>query len=186
MAKEYSSRKSCYWDNDTVYIWVNNTDYLVKSLPDGTNTLISPIDNKIINKIYNIIDNFMVFEEQYQINSEFFILAMYNYYSMEQIEEDPNHLFHFDKEIFYTKYISNLDHLSKYGLVLPPNTHIMELYYSQINLCNRKVKQIIFMHYEYYYLEWRDWYFVNNSEIISDPLGDYDHTPISNFLINIY
>ena len=120
MAAEYSSRSQCLWEDGTKYIWIDNTDYLVEILPNGTNTLISPIDSKLINQIYALIND-------------------------EQIKKDSN-------------------------------------------IYNKKANQLIFMYYENHYLEWRDWYFIKNGDkyiIISDPLGDYDHTPMEDYLNNI-
>ena len=55
MSKEYSSRAQCLWEDGTEYIQISNTDYLVEILPNGTNKLMSPIDTKLINQIYDVI-----------------------------------------------------------------------------------------------------------------------------------
>ena len=131
MSKEYSSRPQCLWEYGTKYIWISNTDYLVEILPDGTNKLMSPIDTKLINQIYDLT--------------------------------------------------------APTDLIAAPNEDIMDFYYSHLNMC-REAKQLIFMYYEYHYIEWRDWYFIKNGdkyEIISDPLGDYDHTPMANYLNDV-
>lgn len=131
MSKEYSSRPQCLWEDGTEYIWISNTDYLVEILPDGTNKLMSPIDTKLINQIYDIF------------NPTTLIAAL--------------------------------------------NGDIMDFYYSQLNLC-REAKKLIFMYYEYHYLEWRDWYFIKTGDkykIMSDPLGDYEHTPMANYLNDV-
>jgi hypothetical protein len=141
MSKEYSSRPQCLWKDGTKYIWINNTDYLVEILPDGTNKLMSPIDTKLINQIYDVI-------------------ALIPTASTNATALTPTN---------------------------SPNEDIMEFYYSQLNLC-REAKQLIFMYYENHYIEWRDWYFIKNGdtyEIVSDPLGDYDHTPMANYLNNV-
>ena len=141
MSKEYSSRSQCLWEDGTEYIWISNTDYLVEILPNGTNKLMSPIDTKLINQIYDVINFALIPTPSTSTNI-------------------PTN---------------------------SPNKDIMEFYYLQLNLC-REAKKLIFMYYENHYIEWRDWYFIKNGdkyEIVSDPLGDYGHTPMANYLNNV-
>ena len=76
MAKEYASRR--YPPNFKCF-WVPNTDYLIKVFPNGENILMSPIDENIINSIYDIVH-----EKEY--NQREAIRFIFEYYEKNYIE----------------------------------------------------------------------------------------------------
>lgn len=78
MAEEYASRQPSHFK----CIWIPNTDYLVKVLPCGENILISPIDENIINSIYDIL-----YKEEYTYhNQREAIQFIFLYYEQNYIE----------------------------------------------------------------------------------------------------
>jgi hypothetical protein len=117
-------------------IWIEGDEYFVIVSPNGNNRLISM--NDVIEEIYSIfLQSMAEITTKYNIESEIFITAMFNYY-----QNCFDKLFSINNRALYESCISSHQEL--------PNDEIIEFFYKQINKCNKDVKKYIF---EEYFLE---------------------------------
>lgn len=136
-----------------ICVWVENTNYLVIVESNGKNSLIDITTD--INEIYlNIFIQLMIdIESKYNINYELFIMAIFNYYHLNNSEDHiaknqmSNYLFVIDDKVLFRQCIFNQEFLSKYEIKISPNDEIIELFYNQINKCYKDAKECLFIKY---------------------------------------